>query len=197
MGPLVTGLEIRKATQERLEEWLPAYLAEIGRRFELELRDPRSWTRLPKFRDLRADQSPSIVVTSPGLAGPPERDGDGAYFALWNLNVFIVVRGKSFEETADLVALYVAAVRATIAQQGIPIESARKPRWNGEGYDEIARNATRTIGAGVASFIVPIGDVLDDDAGPTELPEPPDYEFPDDTFVEEAFVEVDQIDEVP
>lgn len=195
MGPLVTAVEIRKATQDRLEEWLPAYLAELGRRYERDLPPPRTWRRLPDFRALTDDQSPALVVTSPGLVTEADRDGDGEYSATWQVNVFLAVRGQTFEETADLVGLYTAAVRACLGQQGIDIANARRPRWRGEGYNELAAGKARTIGGGMVSFAVHVGAVLDEYAGPSILPDPPEYKFVDVDPAEEVNISVDRLDD--
>jgi hypothetical protein len=197
MGPLVTALEIRRSAQEQLQAWIPAYLAELERRYDIKkkLPAPKTWHRLPRFTRMSSEQSPAVLVTSPGLVEPPSRDGDGEFSAIWRLNVFVVVRGEDFQQTTDRVALYVAAVRLALMQQGIGLSSAHRPSWIGEGYDELEVDQARTIGAGVASFTVRIGQVLDDQAGPTNLPTAPEYVFPETIEADEVNISVDALED--
>lgn len=202
LGPVVTARELRAGMQETLEEWLPSILVELARRAGWVEEDqdpldvitpPRSWKRLPSFRALTADQSPAVVVTSTGLNGQPKRDGEGLWAATWALHGFVVVRGATYEDTADRVGLYLAAIRAAVLQQGIAGVQTRKPRWLGEAYDELDTDAARSIGAGVVSFEVTAGDAVADLAGPAVPPEAPDYTFPADPEIETAAVTVEQL----
>lgn len=192
IGPVVTALEVRKAMQDSLAKWMPSVLRELAQRHGIvheAAREPRTWTRMADFHRLSADQSPSVIVTSPGIVAPPERDGEGYYLATWAVSVYAHILGASFEETADLVGLYTAAIRIAGIQHSLAIEGSRRPRWLLEQYAEISNEDSRVVGAGHVQFTVAVSDAAQDNAGPvSEPPRPPRYVDPDDPVVDTATV---------
>lgn len=191
-GPLLSSSDLKKALQERLQAWLPAYLHALEEVHEgLALPAPKSWHRLPDFRRIRDDQSPTVTVTAPGIRGRPERDSDGSYRAAWELHVYVVVRGKTFEDTDDKIGFYTRAISAAVVQAGLGLPGVGKPRLIGEGNAPLAADNSRTVGGGVLAFEVIVGDFLNDLEGPLEPPEAPAYEFPEDIEVQSVEIEVE------
>lgn len=196
VGLVVTALEVRKALQESLELWLPSVLHTLADERGIDISKaptPKSWKRLPDFRALKPDQSPAVVVASPGLAGDAVRGSDGVYSAVWNAHVFVVVRAATFDEVSDLVGLYTAAIRVAAVQHRPDSPSLKRPIWRGEGYAEIDARDARTIGAGIVQFRIPATQVVDDAAGPVVPPPPPDYETLEDPVVVKTEIAVSSL----
>lgn len=179
-GPVVTARKVRNQTLQLLRDWFVDALLEVFDQEEYEQADlspstlVRSWAVLAEPRDAREDQMPAVFVTSPGLSDQPERNGDGQHTATWSVVVTIVVRGDTFQETADLVAVYAAAARLVLGQHkslgGLSIGTY----WRAEDYSALDISATRTLGAGQVEFDVVIPNVMNDRGGPPgEVPEFP------------------------
>lgn len=173
VGVLAGAHNVRRAMLEMLTADLPPIL-EAAKVMELEAGGldaataalvvaPRTWTRLPDFRALQADQTPAVVVTTPGLMGDPVRRGDGLYDVIWQLRLLVVVRGDTYDRTADLVGFYVACLRLAALRNRIDVDGAQRATWlPGESYHELATDAARTIGAGVVPVAVPVKDAIAD-----------------------------------
>jgi hypothetical protein len=150
---LLTGAEVRAAALATLQAQLPAVLLELGARLGVELPapGPHSWVSLEDFRSLSDQQSPSIIVTCSGLPQAPREDED-SWQPLWRLRAFAVVRGNSYEETADRVTHYCAAIRTVWARNRSLGGIATGGKWQGELYTELDRSKTRTIAAGSVTY---------------------------------------------
>lgn len=165
--PTVTATDVRKALQQTLKDYLPATLAALATEKGLpagSLPPPRSWARLPDFVKLTERQSPTVVVTSPGLQAEPEGDYVITYSATWRIRAFVVIRGRSYEEVADRVGWYCGAIRAAVlAHAKLDGGRAERTDWLDETYAELATGndggQARTIGAGSVGFAVRYFDV--------------------------------------
>lgn len=179
-GQIVTGRTVRRQALEVLKLWLPGALAEIVRQEDYDGRVPpvRTWNVFANATAARDDQLPAIGVSSDGLLTAPFRKARNLYDADWGITGRVVLRGQTFEETSDLVGLYVAAMRTVLLQRQSLDGLANGTTWIGESYDysEVAGSATRTLGGGFVEIAVPIDNVIDADAGPDT---PPDAEIPD------------------
>ena len=158
----VTATDVRTALMETLKDYLPAALVALAAEKGLAvgaLPQPRSWVRLPDFTKLADHQSPTVVVTSPGLEGEPKGEYDGAYTARWRVRAFVVIRGRSYDEVADRVGHYTAAIRnAVLAHARLDGAMAEWTTWVDETYAELAVDNARTIGAGSVGFVVSCAD---------------------------------------
>lgn len=179
MGNLITATALRRAALDTLQANLWDYLQAVrdvalepGELLRDQVVEPRTWERPPDIDALPVDQTPAIAVTSTGLSEAAERDGEGVHRAPWALHVFVVLRGNAVGEISDLVGIYTAAIRACLAQVGLDVEGARKPRWRGEEYAEwrTKDGDARQMGAGVVTFELAVGDVLDDTGKLTDDP---------------------------
>lgn len=199
-GPVVSARALRIGVQALLEKWTPAVLAELVRRETGAAYGPKAWPaprtyrRLPVDDDeafaLAGDQFPMVAVTSPGLSDDAERDGDGRHQAIWWIHAIVLVRGQTWDDTADRVGLYTASLRAAAVRERVPVDGAGRLRWARERYDAVGARDGRTLGAGVVTFRLPVGDVLDDDSGPLEPPAGPEFAWPDDPISDSASVDV-------
>lgn len=168
-GPLVGVSEVRTAVADTLKEWIDDALvvaAGAAGVDERRARPPRSWKRVADFRNIPEDQLPCLFVTSPGLAGPPQRHGDGTHTATWRAVVTALVRGKSYDDTADMVSVYCLAIRAVCLQRNSLGGFAESTRWTGEDYDALETSQARTLGAGFVDLDVTVAKVVDAKAGP-------------------------------
>lgn len=175
-GPIPTRIAIATATRDLLADWLPAYLAEIERQNNLDpesLPHIRSWTTRTTPTKWVEEQTPACVIVCPGLAGIPQRDGNGIWQAPWGVGVAIVTSGNSQETVIENSGYYGAAVRACLLQQQ-PLDGIDgRLRWLDEDYAEIPESKSRTVAAGRVEFEVLIPVAVDDMAGPLAVPDDP------------------------
>lgn len=205
LGPVVTMTDVRRRLQASLQTWLPSTIDALGKRLnegmpangQLYVPQPRAWSRLPDTALLRvtADQAPLVAVVG-GPSDETHRDGDGVYSTTWLPDVYVVVRGDTFEETWDLLGLYLGAVRVAAVQHDIGLAGARRPRYLREVMRELDTDASRSLAFGVVHLAITVGNVMDDSLGPLEPPAAPDYEESDDVIAEEATFEIAPFDEV-
>lgn len=181
-GPIPTRIQIADAAIEVLRAWLPAYLAEIERQQDLpaeSLPRIRSFTTRTQTTKWAEDQTPACVVVCPGLAGPPQRDGQGIWRSSWGLGVAVVTSGNSQESVIANSGFYGAAVRACLLQkQPLPKLDGRLG-WLDEDYAEIPESQSRSLSAARIEFEVLIPHTVDDMAGPAGLPPENPYLPPD------------------
>lgn len=178
---------IEQAARATLKAWLPAQIARQERRRGLAPRTlpmPRSWPTVSDFDPLPHEQLPSVVLVSPGTAGPPARS-QGTVRATWRLEVVVAVAGKTEAEARLLGALYQAAIRdaleqdATLPWRELPDGThvaaaaiAETTRWQGD--DHAVGNTQRgPRWMGEVQFQVTVRDVVDPTAGPTVPPADP------------------------
>lgn len=174
-GPIVTGNDVEQATISWLRYWLPSYLAELERRTgrtpgALEL--PFSWSTKNRFDRQPPEQVPAAIVVSPGLAGKPERGGDGTVAAWWRIGVAVVLRGVDAEDANEKAKLYGAAVR-TIALQHPALKSGDHPdgfasavELVDEGYDDVPADYLPIGAVAAVDLNVKVADIGDALAGP-------------------------------
>lgn len=152
---IVTAGAVRRAGEALLREHLPAKLAEMADAEGLPLPEPRSWSRLADFTTIAEHQSPAVVVTTPGISEVLPSAGCRAQVATWQLRVFVVVRGRTYEETADRVAAYTAAVRSVLLEARRLEGFSASVTWAGETYQELSADDARTVGAGSVTVNYP------------------------------------------
>jgi hypothetical protein len=204
LGPAIGALDIRRCAQATLELWMPSIVVELARRaddryppgageptFEQVVIPPRDYQRLPDedVWDLAADQTPVVAVSSPGVP-KVTRDSDGLYSAEWMVHVAVIVRGDTFEQTTDILGIYLTAARMALCQHGLGLQGASKPRWVTETYKELDTDVSRSLQGGSTTVRVRVADVMDDTAGPAEPPEAPDYIDPEPVLAETVNTEV-------
>jgi hypothetical protein len=168
-GRIVAGAEVERAAIAVLRAHVPAYLREVERQYGREpgkLQPPRGYILASQFEKWPEDQLPVVVVISPGLAGPPQRFGDGRVLARWGLAAGVIVSASSIERTRENALLHVAAVRAVIAQWESLDGFTQGVEWTDESYDELPFSDTRTLFAAQALFTVTVGDVVTYGGGP-------------------------------
>lgn len=171
-----TRIQIVDAALTVLKAWLPSYIAEIERQHDLDpktLPFPRSYSTRTQTTKWSEDQTPAVVMVSPGLAGAPKRDGNGVWRSPWGLGVAVITSGNTQESVIANSSYYGAAVRACLLQrQPLPGVDGRL-HWLDEDYTEIPEGQSRSLAAARVEFQVLIPHTVDDMAGPLPSAEPP------------------------
>jgi hypothetical protein len=145
---IVTGTDIRRTVESELQANLPERLTQLAAAKGLALPSPKTWERLADFTQIAEQQSPAVVVTSPGIDGQPEVTGQDEWEADWLVRVYCVVRGATYRETADRVGHYVGALRAALLTSPGLAALSSGIEWRAENYSELARDSNRSVGAG-------------------------------------------------
>ncbi|HTU14202.1 MAG TPA: hypothetical protein VMF31_03305 [Solirubrobacterales bacterium] len=218
---IITRTQIAEAARSVLEEWLPAYIAEIERQNELvpeALPLPASFTSRTSFSQWTDEPTPAILIVSPGLVNPsqvspgllttgqmnpglygePESDGEGRWRAPWGLTVGVVVAGEDPGEIQEQADLYAAAIRACLLQrQPLPGVDGRL-RWIGESYVGIPDEQALGVASARVGFECLIPVAVNDQAGPAPATAPPPnpYDPPEEwPIVETTHLTVDPLED--
>lgn len=195
-GPLITEVDIDEAILGLLKYWLPTHLAVIERERDLDvgfLARPRTADYANTLDDLEFPdhRMPAILVTTAQTDGTPEKDGNGFYYAAWNVTVSCVVRGKRPSHTRWLASLYGGAVRRVML--AMP-EGVGHPgmdgeiRWVGSNLAPVADQsdtAGRYLAASVGRYVAYLDKVAWEANGPgiPNTPyDPADPDNPNDPF---------------
>lgn len=173
-GPLVAASDVEEAIQDVLQQWIESYLFEIERQHGMplgELPVPRSWITSAATEKFPEDQTPVVVITSPGTTtDEPAADGRGLYRARWRIDVATQAVAGGNRVALRLARLYTAAMRA-IAVQHQNSGLARRVDWLAERYDVLDSVDDRTVCVGVVSLRVETYDVTNRNTAPT-MPDP-------------------------
>lgn len=153
-----------------LQAWLPATLVQAAADAGA---DPvptvKTWTRpttqaMPDHRQL-----PMVLVTSTGTLDQPEVDGEGDVSVTYDLIVNPVVRADGFDQVADRISLYAAAIRACLEQhRTLGVDWVSDLEWVGESYGEEVVEASRTLAEALVTFHVNVSPVHNRNDVPTE-----------------------------
>jgi hypothetical protein len=177
-GRIVHKAQVERAALATLSTWNSTYLT------EMEIQDDRANPlERPRFMVVQSiakfaeDAPPLIMVVSNGLAGRPQREGQGIYRATWKLATVALASAKDEASSNELAGLYLAAVKALLVQKPSLDGFAESVVWVDEDYDRVPiGEKRRMIAAAYAEFEIEIRDVLTADAGPLE----PDGDHPQD-----------------
>lgn len=167
-GAVVVPDAVEADTIALLKEWFPTYLAEVERltsRAIGSLQPPRSYIVSNRFERRPADQLPSCIVISPGLAEPPVQRGDGNLDAVFRLEVGVMVGADTRENTNQLAKAYGAAVLLMLLQKRPAVASGRATTI-GLTYDEVPASMLDIGAAAVVVANVPVAAIANVDGGP-------------------------------
>jgi hypothetical protein len=165
---IVSGADVRLAAERTLQQHLPGVLEQLALQWDAQLPAPKpaAYQRLNDFVQMTQAQSPGVIVTSSGVESSPVRDEVDSYRPAWLIRVFIVIRGRTYEETADRVTHYCAAVRTVFARDGSLGGLCDQAVWRDEKYTELDRTRERTVAAGSVAYAF----TTPTDSGPTSTP---------------------------
>jgi hypothetical protein len=199
----VAAVDVEQAIVAQGRKWLPDYLAEVERFHAFvvgTLPLPRSWVVSSEVEKMPEDQTPAVLVASPGLTDPPRADGRGIYVARWRVNVAVHLSAAGNTYALRNARLYALAVRALYVQQqlldGLDV---RRIEWQDERYDTLPSIDDRSVCTAVVEFAVEIADVTTRHAGPlapilppTDANTPPTPESPEWPTAQTADVAIDK-----
>jgi hypothetical protein len=187
-GPIVAASDLESALLAQLARWMPDYLAEVDRQHAQPVGTtpkPRSYVVSSELERMPEDQTPAVIVRSPGTLEPPDVDGSGIYSARFTIDagVHLSARGS---HALRLARVYTSAIRALLVQQQLldDIDArvvVRRVDWLGERYGELDSIDDRTVCTGVVVLAYSLVDVVTRSEGPiapTVPPTPPDQTPP-------------------
>jgi hypothetical protein len=186
-GRIVAGVDVELALLELIQTWLPDYLAEVCRQRERapdDLPTPRAWVVSSDVEKMPEDQTPAVIVASPGMTDAPRADGLGSYVARWRIGIAVHLSARGNALSLRLVRLYIAAVRALVVQQqALDGLDLRRIDWLDERYDTLPSIDDRTVCTALVELAVEVADVTTRHAGPLApiLPATPNGETPSTT----------------
>lgn len=129
------------------------------------------------------DQTPSVVVSSPGIATLPQANGARQYQAQFVLEAACVISARGGTEDAGtpralrLARLYALALRACLVQKADDESYLFRRDWLGEEYDVLPSIDDRTICVAKVRLQIEVPDVVTSDAGPiAPIGPPPEVE---------------------
>lgn len=200
-GPLVTSPDVDDAVTATILEWFPTYMYRLAEERNLDMNQiqlPKSGQIVTVIDD---DQFPdynlpSLIVTTAQTEGAPEQDGNGNYYAAWNVVVSAIVKGRNPLETRQLAGWFEGCVRRLLVQQGTALPGEVK--WRGSNVAPVVdpTNAGRFLAAGMGNYIVYVDRVVQEGVGPNtsgeEYPpaDPTDPETPYEDLVTVGSVDV-------
>lgn len=177
LGHVTAVHQLRTAALDVLRDWLPAALVDVARQTGVDPQTvpfPRSWRRVASWDSVPEDQQPVVFATSPGLVGTTQRRAEGgAWQATWRIPILAAVRGKDYEQTAERVSVYAAAIRTVLIQQPLPVAGAKALQWVGETYDVLPTQHQRTWAGALVEFDAEISTVATTAPRRQEPPEDP------------------------
>jgi hypothetical protein len=143
------------------------YLMELERKYGGALPMPRSWTISAEPDKMPEDQTPAVVIVSPGLFGPPEARGDGCYTATWRISLSVVVSARGNGVALVLARRYALAMRAIALQkQALDGLEVRGVNWLDERYSILDTSDDRTLCVAAVDLAVEVSDVTRRRSGP-------------------------------
>jgi hypothetical protein len=132
------------------------------------------------------DQSPTLIVSSPGTTDLMGVSGARQYSARWEIDAGIRISAIGTQDNGTPRALRLArvhalAIRACLIQQSDDGDFLYRRDWVGEAYDVLPSIDDRTICVARVRLEIEVPDVLTSDAGPLEPiigPDDPDVTPP-------------------
>lgn len=195
-GPLIVETDIDAAVVGQMRLWMPTHLSKIANergmdRGYLQRPKPKDYANTLDEDEFKDHDFPAIIVTTAATTGDPTTDGNGFYYAAWQVVVSAITKGRDPAETRGLAALYGGAVkRIMLAQQdlgGIAAE-LKWVRGNVAPVADPTDTAGRYLAAAINQFTVFVDQVVQEGVGPMspdpdENPyDPADPDLPDEPY---------------
>lgn len=187
-GRIVTAPEVEQAVTAVIEERIEEYVARMERHAGRNVKSialPKSYITKNDLDHWPEESLPSVVVTAPGLDGPPKMEGDGSYRAKWLVGVGVVVGATSTSKAIELSKLYGAAVRELLIQNSSLEGFSEGITWENEKYDDLGDQDSLNLAAASVIIGVEVRGVANRSGGTMEPPKEP-YEEPGDPSTVES-----------
>jgi hypothetical protein len=192
MTPIRGRHHLTRAATATLQTHLPATLRQAASDGDFVLDEnhhlPKTWRR-PTAKEIIEPLLPVIITTSTGIVEQPEVDGDGDVSATFDLVVNAIVRGDSFDQTADLISLYAAAIAACLEQhRTLGVDWVSDLNWVDLVWGDEDPDQRRLLAEALVVFHVNVAPVHNRHDRPTDDPDDP-------LLVETTNVTVDTLEE--
>lgn len=174
-GNITPATYLENEVASIIKLWIATYLQEVEiqeGRTRGALQTPKSYSTKATMESLADDQLPCCVILSPGLVDAPYKDGEGNYYAHWQIGVGVIVSARDEVNTQAVAKLYGAAIRALLLQKGSH-DDITDVQWLDESYDDLQIDDERTLGVAIVEFSVQVESVVNRYGGPAD-PIPPD-----------------------
>ena len=175
-APIVPTTVIENAIIATIALWGPSYLAEVERQSGLtvgSLERPRAVAAAFDLENWAEYQSPSVVISCPGVLGEPEKHSQGRYSGWFPFKVGAYVVEQDEPSTRISAQVYQAALEALIAQQGaFGDNGATETIWTARDI-HLPDITDRTQALAVSDFKVWIQSIVSAADGPLIPAEPP------------------------
>jgi hypothetical protein len=173
-GRLIGAHHVEDAIVNVLRVWYPTYLHEAERVSGIvpgTLELPRSIRVTSEQEAMPEDQSPTLIVASPGTTDLLGVSGARQYSARWEIDAGIRISAIGTQENGTpralrLARIHALAIRACLIQQSDTDEFLFRRDWVGEAYDVLPSIDDRTICVARVRLEIEVPDVLTSDAGP-------------------------------
>jgi hypothetical protein len=119
-GTIVAASDLESALLEQLRRWLPDYLAEVDRQHGQPVGTtpkPRSYVVSSELERMPEDQTPAVIVRSPGTLEPPDVDGRGVYSARFTIDAGVHLSARGNTHALRVARVYTSGIRALLVQQ--------------------------------------------------------------------------------
>lgn len=188
-GPLFVARRVETAATDLIERWAESYLlglkAEYPTVYDFDVAPvPKSYSTRNEFEIWPEDQLPGIVVVCSGTNERPKRRGDGIYSAQFALGVGVAVGSTDVLTTRTFAEGWGAIIRTLFTQKPSmerPDLGIRGLYWEGERYDSLPSDESRSVMATQVVFSLQINDVVQAGIGPDDPVDPSEYPPPPNT----------------
>ena len=182
-GVTTNAFRIEEAALATLKAWLPAHCAHQERANGLDpgaLPVPQEFPTASELDPKASQRLPAVFVVSPGTTGTPEQLTNGSYRATYRIEVAVLAAGRDEREVRRDAALYIAAIRGALVQNGTLGGVVEKVSWTGPDDHAVAATAVGREQRAVygTAFAVTVRDLVDRNAGPTDPPLDPSESAP-------------------
>jgi hypothetical protein len=134
---IISASEVEASVEAQLRFWFDTYLRELERQHDYDtdqLPSIRSYTTIENLQHNAEQQTPAIVIVSPGMRGKPVHSGDGWYRGDWVVGIAAFVAARDDKSSDKLAKTYGAAIRAIMLQKRVPL--GIDVTWVSETYDD-------------------------------------------------------------
>lgn len=193
---IIDARTVETWVRDTLVLWFEVYLREFEKQRNFPPKSlplPRSFIIAEETDREAADQTPTIVVVSPGTINAPEMRGDGGYWAWWQIGLGIFAEANTRENTDALVRYYAAVARAIGLQKGSMGGFVEATIWERENFDVLDFEDNRTISAGEVWLNVLVANVVNTRGGPVTPPDPVGQPGSNWPTVDEVIVDVEKV----
>lgn len=200
-GSWVSPRHVEKAIIDHCVKWGETFIAEAERQFGIEPRsipvpqEGQYTTVRDTFEKWPEDQTPCVLIISPGVAGTGRMEADRTITGAVGIALGVIA-SSAFEGAGAETAQIIGVALRQLLLSTVPIEGiqlAEPPELVQEGYGDIPASGERTMGSSRLGFVFHVKSWAAFGGGPLDRETPPDDPYappPDAPRVESVFWQV-------